>query len=40
MTADPSKFHAIAIGNKDQQFNHFEINSDFKIKIDNFVTLL
>ena len=40
MTANPSKFQAIAIGNKDKQFDHFKINNDLKIKIDNIVTLL
>ena len=40
MTANPSKFQAITIGNKDKNIDHFEINSEFKIKVDSNVTLL
>ena len=40
MTANPSKFQAITIGNKDKHIDHFEIDTNFKIKVDSNVTLL
>ena len=40
MTANPSKFQAITIGNKDKNIDYFKINSEFKLKVDSNVTLL
>ena len=40
MTANPSKFQAIAIGNKGKHIEKIEINNEFKITVDSNVTLL
>ncbi len=40
MTANPSKFQAIKVGNKAKSIDHFVINDDFKIKVESNVTLL
>ena len=40
MTANPSKFQAIAIGDKVNHKEEIEINNKFKITVDSNVTLL
>ncbi len=40
MTANPSKFQAITIGNKDKDLEHFKIDANLNIKIDDKVTRL
>ena len=40
MTANPSKFQSITIGNNSKHIDEFEINNDLRIKVENSVTLL
>ncbi len=40
MTANPSKFQSITIGNNSKHVDEFEINNDLGIKVENYVALL